>query len=244
MDTYFSLIKAQYLNSSGDATPLFHTILSVSREIGLDRALAYLEGCVTEKRLAWLKANLGRLDQAGNPVLAGYRLFYETYLGISAPMDGEIVEQDERRMLMRWWNPCPTLAACQELGLDTRQICRKAYHQPVQAFLRRVDPRLRFDRNYTALRPYKPYCEEIIMLEEEVMEQVTVPANGANFLGVQSRGFNPHPSPDGRGEGCEGIGGEELTPWRGGILPACAPGCKIGASMLINLSRVNLTDAF
>jgi len=162
MDPYHSLIQSQYLNSSGDSTRLFQTILSLTNGISLDQALAYLEQCVIEKRLAWLGANLARLERIGNPVMDGYHVFYETYLGISIPVDGEIIEQREHRMVMRWWNPCPTLAACQQLGLDTREICKKAYHRPVQEFLARLDPNLRFDRNYQALRPYTPYCEEII----------------------------------------------------------------------------------
>lgn len=165
MDPYH-LIIYQYTHSSGDSTALFQTILSLSREIGLDQALAILERCVIEKRLAWLDANLDRLTRTGNPILDGYHSFYETYLGVSVPADGEILVQDQGRLVMRWWNACPTLAACQKLGLDTRQVCRQAYHQPVQAFLRRIDPRLRFDRNYAALRPYYPYCEEIITSAE------------------------------------------------------------------------------
>ncbi|MFN2232542.1 MAG: nucleoside deaminase, partial [Anaerolineae bacterium] len=85
---------------------------------------------------------------------------------LSVPADGEIVAWDERRMVTRWWNRCPTLEACQALGLDTRVICRLAYHGPVQAFLSRIEPRLRFDRNYDALRPHTPYCEEILFLVE------------------------------------------------------------------------------
>jgi hypothetical protein len=69
-------------------------------------------------------------------------------------------------MVTRWWNQCPTLDACQKFGLDTRDICRKVYHQPVQIMLERVDPGLRFDRNYECLRPYAPYCEEIIELAD------------------------------------------------------------------------------
>jgi hypothetical protein len=163
-EAFYSLVKYHYTHSSGDSTRLFETILSLSQETGLELALECLERCVTEKRQAWLDANLARLVRTTDPLLDGYRFFYETYLGVSALADGEIVEQDERRMLMRWWNPCPTLAACQKLGLDTRQVCRLAYHRPVQAFLSRIDPRLRFDRNYAALRPYAPYCEEVIRL--------------------------------------------------------------------------------
>ena len=119
-----------------------------------------------EKRTAWIKRHLPKLARSGDPLLDGYRLFYEGYLGISAPLDGEIILRTERRMVTRWWNPCPTLEACQSLGLDTRQICRKAYHKPVDEFLMQIDSRLRFDRNYTCLRPYTPYCEEMIYLQE------------------------------------------------------------------------------
>ena len=128
--------------------------------------LAYLERCVIEKRLAWLNRNLEEFDQTGDPVFDGYRLFYEIYLGVSAPADGEIVEQTDKKLVMRWWNHCPTLEACQALGLDTREICRKAYHQPVQTMLTQLDPRLTFERDYNALRPHAPYCEEIIALKK------------------------------------------------------------------------------
>ena len=161
------LIKQEYENTARrNSTQLLRTVLSVANEIGLDRALASLEHCVVEKRLAWLDRNPERLGQTGDPVLDGYRLFFESYLGLSIPDDGEIIEHSQRTMITRWWNPCSTLEACKELGLDTREICRKAYHRPVQEFLSRVHPRLRFERNYDALRPHAPYCEEIIILEE------------------------------------------------------------------------------
>ncbi len=162
----YNLIKHEYEISRVDSTALFQTILSVASEIGLDAALSYLEKCVTEKRLSWLSIHLKQQKFTGKPILDGYHVFYEAYLGVSTPEDGEIIEQNERRIVMRWWNPCPTLAACQKLGLDTREVCRKAYHRPVQVFLSGFDPRLRFDRNYASLRPYCPYCEEIITLQE------------------------------------------------------------------------------
>lgn len=166
MEIYRNLIKQQYLQSRCDATQLFRTILTVAEEIGIDRSLAYLEQCVTEKRLSWLQEHLRSMDTTGLPVQDGYRLFYEVYLGVSVPEDGEIVAQTGQKIVMRWWNPCPTLAACLVLGLDTRKVCKKAYHKPVQDFLARINPRLRFDRNYTAIRPYRLYCEEIIFLED------------------------------------------------------------------------------
>ena len=55
--------------------------------------------------------------------------------------------------------------ACQQLGLDTREVCNRGYHKSVQIFLSRIDPRLRFERNYETLRPHSPYCEEILRIQ-------------------------------------------------------------------------------
>jgi hypothetical protein len=161
------LIKYIYENSHGDSTKLFREILRVSNEIGMDEALSMLERCVIEKRLAWAKAHLGKIEINNNPVLDSFHWFYEKYLDVSVPSDGEMVELSEKRIVSRWWNPCPTLEACKQFGLDTRVICKKAYHQPVQEFLMQLHPGLRFERNYDCLRPHTVYCEEIIFLAEK-----------------------------------------------------------------------------
>ena len=156
-------VREQYRKR--DSVRLLETVQSIAGEAGLDAALALLEQCVTEKRLAWLDAHPEAFERTGNPLLDGYRAFYEVYLGLS-PGDGEIVEVTESRIVCRWWNPCPTLEACQRLGLDTRTVCRGAYHGPVDAFLARIDPRLRFERDYEAIRPHAPYCQEIILFDK------------------------------------------------------------------------------
>jgi tRNA(adenine34) deaminase len=163
---YDNLIRQAYDRSRGDAVSLFQTILAIAGEVGMDRSLACLEQAVIERRLTWFAAHAATWRGTDDPLKDGYRLFYEDYLGLSVPRDGEIVEVTGGRWVMRWWNRCPTLEACQALGLDTRVICRQAYERPVQALLDRIDPRLRFSRNYEALRPCAPYCEEIISLEE------------------------------------------------------------------------------
>jgi len=167
MDGHYHLINQHYLNSRGDSTELFQVILSVADEVGMDKALGYLEQCVIAKRRAWLDQNLDKLERTDDPVFDAYRLFYEVYLRVSTPADGEIVERTKSKMVTRWRNHCPTLDACVKLGLDTREVCRKAYHRPVQEFLSRIDPRLKFERNYAGLRPQAAYCEEIIIKEAE-----------------------------------------------------------------------------
>lgn len=165
-DTYLQLVRAKYNSKGTDHSELFETILCVAAESSLDEALGYLERCVTDKRIAWLEQTLPVLQRTGNAIDDAFTAFYESYLGVSPPHDGEIVERTPARMVTRWWNPCPTLDACQKFGLDTREVCWKVYHRPVQAFLKSIHPQLRFDRNYDALRPHTPYCEEILTLVE------------------------------------------------------------------------------
>jgi tRNA(adenine34) deaminase len=163
---YTALIRQAYLASKDNSTTLFQVLVNAADNIGIETALSILEKCVIQKRLSWLDRALPLFSRTRTPLMDAYRLFYLDYLGLSIPGDGQLVESSSTRLLMRWWNPCPTLDACQQFGLDTRIVCRLAYHLPVQVFLNAVDTRLRFDRNYAALRPYTPYCEEIITLQE------------------------------------------------------------------------------
>lgn len=166
MLNHYQRIKQLYSNLHGDSTELFQEILTAASEIGLEEALAYLEQCVMEKRTMWLQDNLGKPANENDPVTEGYKWFYEKYLGVSVPEDGEIVEHTDKRMVMRWRNPCPTLEACNQLGMDTRQVCKMAYEKPVEEFLKHIHPKLRFQRNYESIRPHTAYCEEIITLED------------------------------------------------------------------------------
>ena len=83
-------------------------------------------------------------------------------MGLS-PADLEIVRETDTEIAWLSKNDCPTLEACQELGLDTRQVCRAAYEKSTQAFLSQIDPQLRFLRSYTEIRPYAPHCLERIV---------------------------------------------------------------------------------
>lgn len=165
-DKYYQVILEKYQNKKRDFNGLFQAVLSIGDEVGLEKALGYLERCVIEKRLGWLDERLDKMERKGDVAGDGYRIFYEEYLGISPPKDGEVVDKTDKKMVMRWWNYCPVLEGCKKFGLDTRVVCKKVYHKPVQIFLSRINPRLKFDRNYDSIRPYTPYCEEIITLEE------------------------------------------------------------------------------
>jgi len=165
-DKYYQIIFGKYQNKERKFDELFQVVLLMGNEIGLERAWGYLERCVIEKRLAWLDEKLDKMERTGDAVEDGYRIFYEEYLGIGVPRDGEIMEKTDKKLMVRWWNYCPVLEACKKFGLDTRVVCKKAYHRPVEIFLSRIHPRLRFDRNYERIRPHSSYCEESISLED------------------------------------------------------------------------------
>lgn len=123
------------------------------------------EGAIA-KRLAWWDAHHEGLRLTGSLPRQAYTLVFLLYMGLR-PEEVPVVHEDERRIVWRSANFCPTLEACLRLGLDTRVVCREATEQSVEALIRRLDEQLRFGRNYdTGLRPYAPYCEEMIWIAE------------------------------------------------------------------------------
>ena len=134
-----------------------------------------IESEVAQKRIAWIRQNY---QAAGNHALPSprraFELLFFDYMGL--PEDELlVVSETETGIVWLSSNKCPTLEAAQELGLDTRQICRAAYEKSTQAFLSQLDPQLRFLRNYEEIRPYANHCEEmIIRVDFEDMMRIAI----------------------------------------------------------------------
>jgi len=118
---------------------------------------------LTQKRLRWYAENRGRLELEGSDVRKAYTLLLLRYMGLRQE-EVPIVYEDEKKIVWRSRNFCPVLEACVRLGLDTRDVCRQAEEKPVQELISKINPRLRFSRNYEKIRPYSAYCEEVIEL--------------------------------------------------------------------------------
>ncbi|MFH2130634.1 MAG: nucleoside deaminase [bacterium] len=123
--------------------------------------LAQMANDLAKKRVSWYS------DQDFKPVSddcldQAYGLFLKK-LGISAA-EAPVVDRQPDRLVIHSKNFCPTLEACNILGLDTRVICRKLTEGPTQELLQQLNPKLRFQRNYQHIRPHGPYCEEMIIL--------------------------------------------------------------------------------
>jgi len=115
----------------------------------------------TQKRLRWYEENKERLELEGSDVRKAYTLLLLRYLGLRQE-EVPIVYEDRKKIVWRSRNFCPVLEACVRLGLDTREVCREAEEKPAQELISKINPRLKFSRNYEKIRPRSEYCEEII----------------------------------------------------------------------------------
>jgi len=119
---------------------------------------------LSRKRLEWLSEYGRSFESKREDALeTGYQVFLKK-LGISQDQ-APIFSRDENHIILHSSNFCPTLEACKILALDTRFVCRHLTEKPATDMLRRVNPKLRFTRNYEKLRPYSSYCEEMIIWE-------------------------------------------------------------------------------
>jgi tRNA(Arg) A34 adenosine deaminase TadA len=138
----------------------------IDRLRGSDRArLEGLADALSASRLKWYSDNQSHLNIDGQDVInSAYQLF-TAKLGISEK-DAPVISRDDKKLILHSRNFCPTLEACKILNLDTRFVCRHLTEKPTTDLLRRLHPKLRFTRNYDRLRPYAPYCEEMIILDD------------------------------------------------------------------------------
>lgn len=117
------------------------------------------------KRSRWFNENKNRILEklTGTDVEKAYQLLLMKIC--IKENEAPIVEKLEKKIVFHSKNFCPVLEACEILGLDTRQVCEAVYERPTEELFRKLNPRLRFTRNYKSIRPYASYCEEIITLE-------------------------------------------------------------------------------
>jgi tRNA(Arg) A34 adenosine deaminase TadA len=119
-----------------------------------------------EQRITWFESNRESIlaELQGTEVERAYRLILRK-LGISEA-DAPIIEKSKGKIVFHSINPCPALQVCTILGLDTREVCALHTERATDELVKRIDPNLRFTRNYEKVRPHAAYCEEIITLQK------------------------------------------------------------------------------
>lgn len=136
----------------------------IKRLRGIDeKGLKKLSEDLTSKRKKWVEKNRKKIDKLiGKPLDIAYKIFLEK-LSITED-EAPINERSENELVIHSKNFCPVLEACKILKLDTRAICKSLNEIPTDLFLKEVNPKLSFSRNYDKLRPHSEYCEEMISL--------------------------------------------------------------------------------
>jgi tRNA(Arg) A34 adenosine deaminase TadA len=120
---------------------------------------------LARRRAEWFQGEGHLLLPAGQSTLEqAYRLLLAR-LSISEA-EAPVSARDEKRIVFQSRNFCPTLEACRILRLDTRTVCRLCTEEATDRLVKQVDPRLRFRRNYQAMRPHSDSCEEMIEYAE------------------------------------------------------------------------------
>jgi tRNA(adenine34) deaminase len=114
-----------------------------------------------QRRLQWFEEN--KASFTGDSIQNAYALLL-CRLNIS-PNEAPIIHHENTTLIFHSMNFCPTLEACKILKLDTRFICKWYNEKATDALIKRIDPKLKFMRNYEKLRPYSEYCEEMIIKE-------------------------------------------------------------------------------
>jgi tRNA(adenine34) deaminase len=147
----------------------------VERQIEQLQRCAYreMENEISRRRVAWLSRNRPATSTSISPRQAFELLFFDQ-MGLARDELTVIFETDTE-IVWRSFNRCPTLEATQQLGIDTRKICRAINEKATQAFVSQLDPQLRFLRSYEKIRPYTNYCEErIIRVNFEDMMRLAI----------------------------------------------------------------------
>jgi tRNA(adenine34) deaminase len=133
-----------------------------------------LEKETAQKRLNWSRQHAQEFKQRVLSPRTTYEMFFFKYLGLT-PEEVPVLSETDDEIVWSSLNRCSTLEACKQAGLDTRKICRVVFEKSTQTLISQVDPRLRFGRSYTEIRPYFHHCKEwIVRLDFEKMMQMAL----------------------------------------------------------------------
>jgi hypothetical protein len=91
-------------------------------------------------------------------------IFYLDFLRIKRG-DVEVLRINRYEVVTKCRNPCPILTLAMRLRLDTRYVCKEVSEPVCRYVLRRLNPNLVFERDYSSIRPYSDGCVERISIK-------------------------------------------------------------------------------
>jgi hypothetical protein len=126
-----------------------------------------LADLITQRRVAWIEKHRNEMlakYEGLNPVEQAYKIILFEHMGIN-PEHSKMIWISQNKIRIESSNFCPYLEACKRLGMDTVPVCREIGEPSIQEMLKRINPNLRFSRDYKNIRPHnRDLCEEYIEL--------------------------------------------------------------------------------
>jgi len=147
-----------------------------------EKPLREIEAATSAKRLRWLREHATPRRRSLLTPRSLFEILFFEYLGLRRE-DLPVVSESAAQVTWLSMNACPTLEACVRLGLDTRTVCKGAYERSTQAFLSWFDPRFRFFRDYSEIRPHSQHCkEQIVRMEFEKLMRSSIAEARASLV--------------------------------------------------------------
>ena len=126
-----------------------------------------LSDLIVQRRISWFEQNKDIMFLKYNGLSdleKAYKIIFFDHMQIK-PKHSELIKLNNHQLRINSYNFCPYLEACEQLGLDTKFVCKEIGEPSIQEILKRINPNLRFSRNYHNIRPSnKLFCEEYITL--------------------------------------------------------------------------------
>jgi hypothetical protein len=128
-----------------------------------------LANLITKRRVNWIEEHLDEIlkkYQGLSLPEQAHRIIFLEHMYINSNKSVPI-RVSPKKLIIHSYNFCPYLEACNELELETAYVCKDIGEPAIQDMIKRINPSLRFGRNYSNIRPHNKYfCEEYIELAE------------------------------------------------------------------------------
>ena len=141
------------------------------------KRMHFVEGKIIKKRLKWYDEHKGELNytkceyltdiQKAFIILFRHRLKIDTndlrIVPIYDSKQGIFTTHIQSR------NFCPYLEAFKRMKLkpeESIKLCRLVLEKPCQALIDKINPKIKFSRDYSHIRPLSNYCDERLILKD------------------------------------------------------------------------------
>ncbi len=107
--------------------------------------------------------------------------FYYGFLRLKKE-DLQVERISETELVTISRNPCPILRLSKILKVDTRYSCKLISEPVCRYVIKRMDPRLEFERDYSQIRPYADGCKErIFLIQRQVAGTLKLSVHGIDL---------------------------------------------------------------